>query len=152
MSTFSLEIFGMYLVYLHFHCIYYSLTFAAPNHGDRMPDPDVDEIAAAFWSFQAPKYGRALTRTCQTGIIVVGNRQHHQSRLRDPLVEVVDTELDLLNKIVDIVADVDPDIITGWEIQAASWGYLNFRGRQYGKSPSDIFGMRSQRWCRLRNQ
>jgi DNA polymerase zeta len=56
-------------------------------------------------------------------------------------VEVVDTELELLNKIVDVVVDLDPDIITGWEVQAASWGYLNFRGQQYGQSPSLIFGV-----------
>jgi DNA polymerase zeta len=118
-----------------------NFTSAAPNRGDRVPDPDVDEIAAVFWSFQGPNDGRALREACQTGIIVVGNEQLHPSRLRDFLVEVVDTELELLNKIVDVVVDLDPDIITGWEVQAASWGYLNFRGQQYGQSPSLIFGV-----------
>jgi DNA polymerase zeta len=93
----------------------------------------VDEIVAAFWSFQGPNDGHALNVACRTGIIVVKNEQLHPSRLRDFLVEVVDTELELLNKVVDVVVDLDPDIITGWEVQAASWGYLNSRGRQYGQ-------------------
>lgn len=102
-----------------------------------MPDPGVDEIAAAFWSFRSPNDARG-NLVCQTGIIVLQNEQLHPSRLRDFLVEVVDTELELLNKIVDIVMDLDPDIITGWEIQAASWGYLNSRGRQYGQFKSQF--------------
>jgi DNA polymerase zeta len=50
-------------------------------------------------------------------------------------VKIVSTELDLLNHVADIVVDLDPDILVGWEIQTASWGYLNARGRQYGPSP-----------------
>jgi DNA polymerase zeta len=98
-----------------------------------VPDPDVDEIAAVFWSFHGPNDGRPLNIACQTGIIVVENEQLHPSRLRDFLAEVVDSELELLNKIVDVVVELDPDLITGWEVQAASWGYLNSRGRHYGQ-------------------
>lgn len=113
--------------------LYRKFTFTVPNRCDLVPDPDVDEIAAVFWSFQGPNDGRALNVACQTGIIVVESKQLHPSRLRDFLVEVVDTELELLNKIVDVVVDLDPDILIGWEIQAASWGYLNSRGQHYGQ-------------------
>jgi DNA polymerase zeta len=101
----------------------------------------VDEIAAVFWCFQSPNNGRALNEVRHTGIIVVENGQLRPSRLRDFLVEVVDTELELLNKIVDVVVDLDPDVITGWEVQAASWGYLNLRGRQYGQFSSLVFNV-----------
>lgn len=112
--------------------LFRNFTSTAPNRCDLVPDPDMDEIAAVFWSFQGQNDGRALNVTCQTGIIVVESKQLNPSRLRDFLVEVVDTELELLNKIVDVVVDLDPDIVTGWEVQAASWGYLNARGRHYG--------------------
>jgi DNA polymerase zeta len=93
----------------------------------------VDEIAAVFWSFQGTIDERFGRLTYQTGIIVVEKEQLHLPRLRDFLVQVVHTELDLLNEIVDVIVDLDPDIITGWEVQAASWGYLNSRGRHYGE-------------------
>jgi DNA polymerase zeta len=95
----------------------------------------VDEIAAVFWSFQDPVdelADNAQQKARRTGIIVVENKQLHPSRLRDFIVGVVDTELELLNEVVDVVMDLDPDIVIGWEVQAASWGYLSARGRQYG--------------------
>jgi len=33
---------------------------------------------------------------------------------------------------VDIVFDLDPDIVSGWEVQSSSWGYLTARGQKYG--------------------
>lgn len=94
----------------------------------------MDEIVAVFWSFQDPvdELASNLQPARKTGIIVVKNKQLHQLRLRDFILEVVDTELELLNHVADVVMDLDPDIVTGWEIQAASWGYLSARGRECG--------------------
>jgi DNA polymerase zeta len=44
----------------------------------------------------------------------------------------VEGELELINRIVDVVLDFDPDVVVGWEIQHASWGYLNARSQSYG--------------------
>lgn len=93
----------------------------------------MDEIAAIFWSFQEPNDGVSLHLSCETGIIVVQSDQLNPFRVRDIIVNVVDTELDLINKVVDIVVDLDPDILSGWEIQAASWGYLDARAKHYGQ-------------------
>lgn len=41
-------------------------------------------------------------------------------------------ELDLINRIIDVVRELDPDIIVGWDVQTASWGYLNARANTYG--------------------
>lgn len=106
----------------------------------------MDEIAAVFWSFQEPVdelVDNAQQKAHKTGIIVVENKQLNPSRLRDFIVEVVDTELELLNEVVDVIMDLDPDIVTGWEIQAASWGYLSARGRQYGLCYFFIYMYRS---------
>ncbi|EGN99381.1 hypothetical protein SERLA73DRAFT_90742 [Serpula lacrymans var. lacrymans S7.3] len=65
-------------------------------------------------------------------MVVVKNERLDPRRLRNFCVEVVPDELELLNKVIDIVIDVDPDIVVGWEVQTASWGYVNSRGRHYG--------------------
>jgi DNA polymerase zeta len=135
MSVFALEIFGEYLLCRDSLTSSVNSASIAPPRGDYVPDPDVDDIIAVFWSFQDPADELAdniQQRARRTGIIVVENKQFHPSRLRDFFVEVVDTELELLNQVVDVVMNLDPDIVTGWEIQAASWGYLSARGRQYG--------------------
>jgi DNA polymerase zeta len=68
----------------------------------------------------------------QKGVVVVRNALMDPRALRDIPGQVVSTELDLLNTIVDLVLDLDPDIVTGWEVQSSSWGYLSARGLQYG--------------------
>lgn len=66
------------------------------------------------------------------GIIVVGDALLGSRVLRDIPSQVVATELDLLNTVVDVVLDFDPDVVCGWEIQSSSWGYIDARGQKYG--------------------
>jgi DNA polymerase zeta len=66
------------------------------------------------------------------GVIIVGNALLGSRVLRDIPSQVVATELDLLNTVVDILLDLDPDVVCGWEIQSSSWGYLGARGHKYG--------------------
>lgn len=68
----------------------------------------------------------------QTRITVVENVQLDRRRLRDYHLDTVSSELELLNFVIDLVNDLDPDIIVGWELQKASWGYLNARAATYG--------------------
>lgn len=65
--------------------------------------------------------------------------QLHQERLRQIEIETFDTELDMLNRFVDFVIELDPDILTGWELQLSSWGYLNARSNSYGMFQSYTF-------------
>jgi DNA polymerase zeta len=44
--------------------------------------------------------------------------------------------MDLINFMVDEVRDLDPDVVTGWEVQSGSWGYLINRAKTYGKLSS----------------
>ena len=68
------------------------------------------------------------------GAIAVQSDQLNGSRFRNLKAEFVESELELLNRLIDVVVDIDPDILSGWEVQAASWGYLNARGRAYGNT------------------
>lgn len=47
--------------------------------------------------------------------------------------DIVDSELELINTFVDKVVAWDPEVLCGYEIQNASWGYLLERAQQeYG--------------------
>jgi len=103
----------------------------APSRGNLVPDPSADPLEAIFYSLQESDAVPILSNL-RKGVIVVGNPLQETRALRDIPSQVVDTELDLLNTIIDLVLDLDPDVIAGWEVQSLSWGYLGARGRQYG--------------------
>ena len=51
------------------------------------------------------------------------------------VVDEEDSELDLINRLTDIVREFDPDILCGYEVQSSSWGYIIERARlKFGKS------------------
>ncbi|KAF7784324.1 hypothetical protein Agabi119p4_489 [Agaricus bisporus var. burnettii] len=103
-----------------------SVEVMAPTHGKNVPNPESDPICIAVYGFQV-----AGTDDVHTGVIAIQNIQLNPRRIRDFHLEIVDTELDLLNRLSDIVAELDPDILTGWEVQQASWGYLWLRAKHY---------------------
>jgi DNA polymerase zeta len=108
---------------------------AAPSRPGFVPDPGADEIVAVFYSFQGADdiYTHGGPHNMyHTGMVTVENEQLNPSRLHNLRAETVSSELELLNRVADIVVDLDPDIIAGWEIQSASWGYLDARGQHYG--------------------
>ena len=110
----------------------------------RFPDPNVDEIVAIFYAYQESSDYDETGDAYESGIVAVHNHRTDPKRLRDHPIETVETELELLNRITDIIVDFDPDILAGWEIQTASWGYCDARGRTYGASAiSEFF------WCLL---
>lgn len=56
-------------------------------------------------------------------------RRHCQAE-----VKVEYTELDIITALVDIVRNLDPDILTGYEVHSNSWGYIIERARKiWGK-------------------
>ncbi|KAJ3553039.1 hypothetical protein NM688_g3832 [Phlebia brevispora] len=112
-----------------------SLEVFAPSRDNHLPDPGTDEIAAIFWSY----YDSNLQRDdhdepfkCEDGVIAVQKSCLDPKKLRDQVIDAADTELEVINRLIDIVNELDPDIVTGWEIQAASWGYLTARASLYG--------------------
>ncbi|KAJ7293585.1 DNA polymerase zeta, catalytic subunit [Mycena rebaudengoi] len=105
------------------------------------PDSEHDEIMAVFYSFQ-----EVDSSDLSGGMILVDQAPIRiDSRLK---ADVVPTELDLLNQVVDVVLDLDPDIVVGWEIQAASSGSGLDIADQISRAPTkrsagkDIWGAR----------
>ncbi|KAF8431631.1 hypothetical protein L210DRAFT_3651027 [Boletus edulis BED1] len=87
-----------------------------------------DEIVALHYALGTDDLH---SRLLDQGILVVHSPQLNPHRLHDYSLEVFSDELDLINRIIDIIVNVDPDILVGWEVQATSWGYISFRGSQY---------------------
>ena len=53
-------------------------------------------------------------------------------------IDEEDSELDLINRLTDIVRDYDPDILAGYEVQSSSWGYIIERARMHFGNISPI--------------
>ncbi|KAF8443842.1 hypothetical protein L210DRAFT_3611257 [Boletus edulis BED1] len=117
------------------HMTLFSMEVFVASRGDRMPDANQDEIVALFYALGTDDLHSGLL---DQGILVVDSPQLNPHRLRDYSLEVFSDELDLINRIIDIIVGVDPDILVGWEVQAASWGYLSFRGSQYGLDVAEL--------------
>jgi DNA polymerase elongation subunit (family B) len=47
-------------------------------------------------------------------------------------IEVVDTEVELLNSLIDKIRNWDPEVLTGFELESWSWGYVMRRGCELG--------------------
>ncbi|OBZ79777.1 DNA polymerase zeta catalytic subunit [Grifola frondosa] len=133
-----------------------ALEVFAPSRINRVPNANDDEVVAVFYSFQNSEFDRSYgsdeTFRCSTGIIAV--EDNNFGRLRDIKMDTVSSELELLNRLIDIVVDLDPDIVVGWEVQAASWGYLDARAHTYGldmgeqisRAPGRTVGGYSDQW------
>jgi len=99
----------------------------AITQGDKVANPATDEVVAIFYAFHVA--GMEVSRC---GVLVQNKPHVSQKRLRQFDMDVFDGELDLLNGLVDLVIELDPDILTGWEVQINSWGFLEARGGTYG--------------------
>lgn len=95
-----------------------------------VPDSQSDPIVAIFYAH----ISRA--DVLQAGTLVLQDSPLDQKKLRPTNSEAVRTELDLLNRLIDLVVELDPDILTGWEVQNASWGYVDARGATLGSKMS----------------
>ncbi|KAG0150212.1 hypothetical protein CROQUDRAFT_38756 [Cronartium quercuum f. sp. fusiforme G11] len=99
------------------------------------PDPAQDEIEVVFYCLQSSR-GQVVENgrkagTC-VGMIIVGGEGVEVPRyaLGDYVVEVVETELELLNALIEKVRAWDPEVLTGFELESWSWGYVMHRGRE----------------------
>ncbi|ODQ50587.1 hypothetical protein SAICODRAFT_61405 [Saitoella complicata NRRL Y-17804] len=102
----------------------------AGNH----PDPKKDEVAAVIWCLQRTSASQAAGRAeCDVtlGAVTVSDSDITSARFSLQAHEgtAVETELDVVNYLIDLVRNSDPDILAGFEVQSSSWGYLIERAR-----------------------
>lgn len=94
----------------------------------------MDEIVAIFYAYQESSDYDETGDVYRSGVVAVENDRMNPKRLRDHSIETTKTELELLNRITDIIVELDPDILAGWEVQTSSWGYCDARGKTYGRA------------------
>lgn len=91
------------------------------TRGTLVPNPEHDPITCIFWCIQSGSSGES-----QTGIIVTndGFTEEIFRRFAEVDVYAEPDEMYMINTLVDIVRDLDPDILTGYEVHSSSWGYV----------------------------
>ncbi|EME86508.1 uncharacterized protein MYCFIDRAFT_131051 [Pseudocercospora fijiensis CIRAD86] len=120
-----------------------SLEVHVNTRGDLVPDPERDEVNMVVWCIADDQ----MDEKTVLGIAVLA-QEGDEDRLdqirrnvgNDTQLDCEDNELDLINRMVDIVRQYDPDILTGFEVHNGSWGYLIERARlQYEFNLPDEF-------------
>ena len=117
-----------------------------------VPDPEQDEIGCVFWCLQSDEEDlevNGINEGTHVGILALsgsGGVAHSISQHTSVDVEAEISELDLINRMVDIVRNYDPDILAGYEVHGGSWGYIIERARcKYDYNLCDEFSrMKSQ--------
>ena len=108
-----------------------SLEIHTSTRGRLMPNPEQDEIKCIFWCIQSD--GEDLhSNGTHIGIIVLSEgdiSSHAISQQTSVEVDEESNELDLINRLVEIVRNYDPDILTGYEVHGGSWGYMIERAK-----------------------
>ena len=129
-----------------------SLEVHVNTRGNLVPNPEQDEIACVFWCLQSDDESVVVNGNNDRtfiGILALsefGGLARKISLQTAVDVEEESTELDLINRLVDIVRNYDPDVLTGFEVHGGSWGYIIERARcQYDYNLCDeLSRMKSQ--------
>lgn len=121
-----------------------SIEIFATSKGRLVPDPKTDQIRAIFYCYhdeandELDEYPG--TNGYHTGILLLDHVFVNRSRIAmsEIPIEWHDDELDLINSLIEKVRIWDPDILAGWDVHNASWGYLWQRTRsEFGMSLTD---------------
>ncbi len=129
-----------------------SLEIHVNTRGGLVPNPEHDEIACIFWCLQSDDEDLELNGVVEgahIGVLALSEQGGLARRIAQQTnveVEEESTELDMINRMVDIVRFHDPDILTGYEVHGGSWGYIIERARlKYEYKLCDEFSrMKSQ--------
>lgn len=113
-----------------------SLEVHVNTRGALSANPAEDEISCIFWGLQSENEDVEVNSHLpgvHVGMIYQGEGERPESKVSKALridMEHEPTELDMINRLVDIVRYHDPDIIIGYEVHNASWGYVIERARK----------------------
>ncbi|KAL9125008.1 MAG: hypothetical protein Q9217_005731 [Psora testacea] len=117
-----------------------------------VPNPEQDEISCIFWCLQSEDEElekNGINGGSHVGVLVLaeeGGLAQQIAQQTSADVEEESSELNLITRMVDIVRNYDPDILTGYEVHGGSWGYMIERARcKYDYNLCDEFSrMKSQ--------
>lgn len=96
--------------------------------GDFLPDPAHDAISAIFFCIQETDPFNEGGKTCySSGCLMVSDHiasDRFMPGMEGFQIELCADEQALLDRLIDSVIALDPDILLGYEIHNGSWGYI----------------------------
>ncbi|KAG5883182.1 hypothetical protein JTB14_018199 [Gonioctena quinquepunctata] len=128
------------------------------TRGDFKPDPSHDSIRAVFYSILHDIPEPNLKGNKCNGVIAINELPPSPGVTKVPIlnglgfdcdVTYVDSEENLFDGFLKIIAYWDPDIFAGYEIELLSWGYLIERASILGINMKPLLGrtkINSLRW------
>ena len=102
------------------------------TRGKFVPNPEEDEVQCVFWCIKSDHVSEDNASAFESGLVVLSEDGLLAEKIRKQTrVEVLEetSELDLFVRVVEVVRNSDPDILTGYEVHGGSWGYLIERAR-----------------------
>lgn len=100
------------------------------------PDPSKDEVCFIVWKLDDNTYPLDMDIATE-GILIVHsdtNDTLRERRLNDAagstLLSFYESEFDMLDALTDLILFFDPDILSGYEVNLASWGYIMQRSQK----------------------
>jgi DNA polymerase zeta len=105
-----------------------SLEVHVNSRRDFAPDPAEDCVNCIFWSFRSNDESGEF----ENGVVCLATENIEVDIFGSSFgvdIEYETDELDLLNRMIDIVRELDADILVGYEVHNGSWGYLVERAR-----------------------
>lgn len=108
-----------------------------PTRDELYPNPEIDPIRCLFYAIDnsIPPSAETKLPIKSCGYIIVNDSDDimREGRIhgidKDIEVKVVESELDALQELLALCSQWDPDIYAGYEIEAASWGYVMDRAK-----------------------
>ncbi|ORY74589.1 hypothetical protein BCR37DRAFT_384406 [Protomyces lactucae-debilis] len=98
-----------------------SIEMHAQSRGGLLPNPTNDPVLAIYWAFEDLGLGGPIRQGC---LLSTQELPMHAAARG---IQVLESELDLLNALVELVRELDPDIVMSFEMQNSSVGYLHER-------------------------
>lgn len=104
------------------------------SHHHLLPNSSRDQVSIIFYKFidanemfrDTPKVGVLINRSSFES----GDIELLQDMLPEVHLKILDNEFAVINTLLETVERFDPDILSGYEINSLSWGYLIERYRK----------------------
>ncbi|ODQ77801.1 hypothetical protein BABINDRAFT_66385 [Babjeviella inositovora NRRL Y-12698] len=116
------------------HLTSFGVEVFVPTRDGMKPDPARDPIKMIFYRFDNLNQFAIDGRTAAEGVLVLGDHGGEDnyeltqygrlSKLTGVSILSFPDEVAMVNKLLWLVLRFDPDILTGYELHAKSWGYL----------------------------
>ncbi|PKI85068.1 DNA-directed DNA polymerase [Malassezia vespertilionis] len=111
------------------HMTLLALELLVCTRDDILPDPQCDEIAAVVYTYMHDSASKEASLYIQRSHVILVSST--PVRLALPDLTVVETELELLNLVVDVVRALDPDLLAAYDVHRSSWAYLAERASAF---------------------